>query len=148
MSHSFNKIWVHTIWSTKERVPLIQTEIESYLIHFMSEQFREAGCRVRIINGMPDHVHCLFSLNPQKSLAEVVKQVKGSSSHYVNQNNLIPAKFAWQKGYAAFSVSESSVEKVFQYILNQKDHHRTKSFGREYEMFLKLNGFNQERGNG
>lgn len=62
---------------------------------------------------MPDHIHCLFLLNPQKSISEVIKQIKGSSSHYINQNNLIADKFAWQTGYAAYSISESVVDKVF-----------------------------------
>jgi len=69
---------------------------------------------------MPDHIHCLFLLNPQKSISEVIKQIKGSSSHYVNQTNLISQKFAWQTGYAAYSVSESVLEKTFSYIQNQK----------------------------
>jgi putative transposase len=124
MPHSYNKIWIHAIWATKERMPLIHSNIESKIHHFMSEQLRDQGCPVRIINGMPDHVHCLFLLSPQKSIAEVVKQIKGSSSHFVNQANLIPDKFAWQTGYAAYSVSESVVQKVFQYVKNQKQHHQ------------------------
>jgi REP element-mobilizing transposase RayT len=87
---------------------------------------------------MPDHIHCLFLLNPQKSVAEVLKQIKGSSSHYINQSNLIAEKFAWQTGYAAYSVSESVVERVYQYIKNQKQHHQNKTFQQEYDEFLKL----------
>jgi len=104
---------------------------------FIAEQLRELGCPVRIIKGMPDHVHCLFLLSPQKSIAEVIKQIKGSSSYYINHNNLIDLKFAWQTGYAAYSVSESVAEKVFHYIKNQKAHHQKKSFQEEYEAFKK-----------
>jgi REP element-mobilizing transposase RayT len=111
---------------------------------FISEQLIEQGCPVRIINGMSDHIHCLFLLNPQKSIAEVIKQIKGSSSHYINQNNLITEKFAWQTGYAAYSVSESVVDKVFHYIRNQKEHHQKKSFQQEYDEFLKLYGLNEK----
>src|SRR4051812_43847737 len=107
MPHSYNKIWIHAIWSTKERIPLIHHGIEQKLYQFLSDQLRELGCPVRIINGMPDHIHCLFLLSPQKSIADVIKQIKGSSSHYINQGNLIKEKFAWQTGYAAYSVSES-----------------------------------------
>jgi putative transposase len=135
MPHSFNKIWIHAIWSTKERLPLIQLRVEEKIHQFINLQLREQGCPVRIINGMPDHIHCLFLLNPQKSIAEVVKQIKGSSSHYINQNNLITDKFAWQTGYAAYSVSESVVDKVFQYIKNQKQHHTKKTFQQEYDEF-------------
>ena len=138
MPHSYNKIWIHAIWATKERMPIIHSNIEYKIHQFISEQLRAQGCLVRIINGMPDHIHCLFLLSPQKSIAEVIKQIKGSSSHYVNQNDLTAKKFAWQTGYAAYSVSESVVEKVFQYIKTQKEHHQKNSFMQEYEAFLKL----------
>jgi putative transposase len=147
MPHSLTKIWIHAIWSTKNRAPLIHPSVEQIIYQFISEQFRELGCQVRIINGMPDHIHCLFLLNPQKSIADVIKQIKGSSSHHVNQDNLIPEKFAWQTGYAAYSVSESAVDKVFEYIRKQKQHHQKKSFQHEYDQFLRLYGFeNQDSG--
>jgi REP element-mobilizing transposase RayT len=141
MSHSYNKIWIHLIFSTKLRAQLIYPAIEKDIYAFIEGQLRDMGCPVRIINGMPDHVHALFLLNPQKSMAEVVKQVKGSSSHFVNQSNLLSEKFAWQIGYAAFAVSESILEKVVRYIKNQKEHHRKTTFTHEYEGFLKLHGF-------
>jgi putative transposase len=140
MSHSFHKIWIHAIWSTKERLPLIEQSIEKKLHQFISKQFLELGCFVRAVNGMHEHVHCLFLLNPQKTIAEVMKTVKGSSSHYINQNDLITAKFAWQTGYAAFSVSESTVERVCNYIHNQKQHHSKQDFTKEYDAFLSLYG--------
>ena len=90
----------------------------------MTTQYVESGCPVRIINGMPDHVHSLFLLNPQKAITDIFKQVKGSTSHWINEQNLIKEKFSWQTGYAAYSVSESVLEKVFQYIANQKQHHQ------------------------
>jgi REP element-mobilizing transposase RayT len=121
-------------------MPLIHQSIEKKIFDFIAEQLREQGCPVRIINGMPDHIHCLFLLSPQKSIAEVIKQIKGSSSHFVNQNNLMPDKFAWQTGYAAYSVSESAAAKVFEYIKNQKEHHRKKAFQQEFDEFLKLYG--------
>ena len=138
MPHSFNKIWIHAVWSTKERLPLIKPEIEKILFAFVGNQFKESGCPLRIINGMPDHIHCLFLQNPQKSISEIIKQIKGSSSHFINEQNLIAEKFAWQTGYAAFSVSESVVEKVFIYIKNQKQHHHKLSFQNEHSEFLKL----------
>lgn len=145
MGHSFNKIWIHSIWATKDRAHLIAPGIETKVYNFISEQLNEIGCHVRIINGMPDHIHCLFLLNPQKSIAEVIKQIKGSSSHFINQNNLIKEKFSWQTGYAAYSVSESVSDKVFDYIKNQKTHHHKKSFNEEYNDFLKIYGFKQDK---
>ncbi|HEY9184687.1 MAG TPA: IS200/IS605 family transposase [Salegentibacter sp.] len=144
MSHSFNKIWIHAIWATKERMPLLEPEIEEQVFHIMKDEFKFLGCSPRIINGMPDHVHCLFLLNPQKSIAEVIKHIKSNSSHYINQSDLIHQKFAWQTGYAAYSVSESGVDRVFHYIRNQKAHHQKKPFKREYEEFKKLNKLDEE----
>lgn len=140
MSHSYNKIWIHAIWSTKNRAALIHPHQEETVYSFIKKQFEELGCKVSLINGMPDHIHCLFLLNPQKSIAEVVKQIKGSSSHYLNQEEGDREKFAWQIGYAAFSVSESVFKKAFYYIRNQKEHHAKIKFEQEFDQFLKLNG--------
>jgi REP element-mobilizing transposase RayT len=141
MSHSFTKIWIHSLWATKERLPLIETKIESILYDYMSGQFQDLGCRARIINGMPEHVHCLFLLDPKKCVSDILQQVKGSSSHHVNEKNLISQKFSWQSGFAAYSVSESLLSKTYNYIKNQKQHHQKKSFEQEYNEFLKLYGF-------
>ena len=148
MPHSFNKIWIHAIWATKERQPLIQPKIEQNVYEYMRSQFLELNCQIKIINGMADHIHCLFLLNPQKSIAEVIKQIKGSSSHWINQQNLITDKFSWQTGYAAYSVSESVVVKVFEYIKNQKEHHAKKTFQTEFDEFLKLYGLGSQEENG
>lgn len=94
MSHSYNKVWIHAIWSTKGREPLILNKIETAVYKYMQQQFEELGCNCSIVNGMPDHVYCLFLLNSQKSIAEVLKQVKGSTSHYINEQNWVAAKFA------------------------------------------------------
>jgi putative transposase len=138
MSHSLHKIWIHAIWATKERQPLISFKFEKSIYDNMYKEFVESGCTVRIINGMPDHVHCLFLLNPQKSIADIIKQVKGGTSHWINGNDMISDKFSWQTGYAAYSVSESQLEKVYQYIKNQKAHHLKLSFEQEYDEFVKL----------
>ena len=140
MPHSYNKIWIHAIWSTKVRLPLMHAAVEKTIHLFIAEQLREQGCPVRIINGMPDHIHALFLLSPKKSIADVVKQIKGSSAYYVNQNKLIEQKFARQRGYAAYSVSESVVDRVFHYIQNQKQHHHNKTLQQEYGEFVELHG--------
>ncbi|MGE0076909.1 MAG: IS200/IS605 family transposase [Bacteroidales bacterium] len=138
MSHSYNRIWIHAIWSTKERLPLINPNVEKVLYPFMANQYKELGCILRAINGISDHIHCLFLLSSQKSIAEIIKQIKGASSHYINQQSNLCDKFAWQTGYAAYSVSESVVDKVYEYIANQKQHHQKRLFQSEYEEFLKL----------
>jgi putative transposase len=142
MPHSFNKLWIHAIWATKNRQELIDFSIEKIVYDFIREELIELACPVRIINGMPDHIHALFLLNPQKSITDVIKQIKGSSSHSINGGNLILEKFAWQTGFAAFSVSESQLEIVYNYIKNQKQHHLKKNGQNEFDEFIKLHGLN------
>ena len=144
MPHSYNKIWIHAICATKERKPLIRVEKEQIIYNHIGEQLVETGCPVRIINGMPDHVHLLFLLNPQKALADILKQIKGNTSHWINEQDIIDEKFAWQGGYGAYSVSESQLEKVYNYIANQKQHHSIKTFAQEFEEFIRIHGFNPE----
>jgi REP element-mobilizing transposase RayT len=139
MTQSYINIWIHAIWSTKGRMPMIHQNIESIIFQFISEQLREQGCPVRIVNGIPDHIHCLFLLSRQKSIAEIIKQVKGASSYYINDNKLTDEKFMWQTGYAAYSVSGSAMNNVFEYIKNQKQHHRNKTSKQEHDEFLRLN---------
>jgi putative transposase len=140
--HSYNKIWIHAVYATKGRAPLINSKIEKIIYNQKKAELIEMECPVRIINGMPDHVHLLFLQNPKMAITSIIKQVKGSSSHWINEQNFCEEKFAWQVGYAAFSVSESQIEKVYQYILNQKKHHKQKSFVEEYDQFISFHGVN------
>lgn len=140
MSQSFTKLWIHAIWATKHRQQLIDFSIEKRMYDFIWQELTELGCPVRIINGMPDHVHVLFLQNPQKTISDIVKQIKGSSSHFINREDLILEKFAWQTGYAAFSVSESQLDAVYYYIKNQKQHHLKKNGQDEFDDFVKLHG--------
>jgi putative transposase len=139
MPHSYVNIWIHSVWGTENRQPLLVQEIEYKIYSLIKEQYENMGCPVRIINGTENHVHSLFLLSPQKSIAEVIKQVKGYSSHFINQNKLSKYQFNWQGGYAAFAVSQSNLDKVFYYIKNQKEHHRERTFMEEYEILLKKN---------
>lgn len=127
MGNSLNKIWLHVVFTTKNRNPLIHFDIENDIYIHMHEQLIKSGCYVHIINGMPDHVHLLFWQNHKMSIIDIIKQVKGNTSHWINEQKLIPYKFVWQRGFAAFSVSESHLERIFQYIKNQKRHHRDKT---------------------
>jgi len=97
--------------------------MEEKIFQYIREQLQDMGCQVSIINGMPDHIHCLFLLSREISIAEAIKQIKGSSSHFINQIQLFPQKFTWQSGYGVFSVSESALPIVHAYIKNQKIRH-------------------------
>ncbi|MCE2773154.1 MAG: IS200/IS605 family transposase [Bacteroidetes bacterium] len=125
MSHHRNKVVIHAIWTTQDRWPLITPEIEQIIYKTIVQEFHELECPVKIINGIPDHVHCLFELNPNKCLAQVLKQVKGSSSHFINQERLTSIRFTWQKGYVAYAVSPSQVKHELDYIANQKSLHES-----------------------
>jgi len=144
MSQSFTKLWIHVIWATKNRQELIDYSIDKKLYDFIHEELIHLGCPVRIINGMPDHVHVLFLQNPQKTISDIVKQIKGSSSHFINRGEFILEKFAWQTGYAAFSVSESQLDTVYHYIKNQKKHHLKKNGQDEFDEFVKLHGLGEK----
>ena len=98
----------------------------------MKNQFREMSCPALIINGMPDHVHCLFNLHPEVRLSEVIKHVKGGSSYFMNKENISPTRFSWQNGYGSFAVNETAIPYVIKYIRNQKTHHQKESFAAEY----------------
>ena len=121
MPHTLNQVWIHAVWSTKLRLPLINRNMEEKIFEHIRKQLEDMGCRVSIINGMPNHIHCLFRLSTEKTIAEVMKQIKGSSSHFINQQKLIDKKFAWQSGYGVFSVSTSAIPIVHAYIKNQKN---------------------------
>jgi len=141
MAHSFSRLWIHAIWSTKDRLPMLKKPIRAAIIEHIRQQFEELGCDVRIVNGTPDHLHALFLLSNDRSLAEVMKAVKGESSHWVNHQDLIEGKFSWQIGYGGFSVSESMINKVQDYILKQEEHHKKMTFYEEYRRLLEKYGF-------
>lgn len=138
MSHTYYKIWIHIVWSTKHRQPLLHRALRPQLFQHIREKANEEGYHLDIVNGVEDHLHSLFSLNPKFSISEVVNKIKGESSHWLNSGGFLQRKFAWQEGYAAFSVSESAVSKVREYIKNQEAHHRRKTFQEEVERLLEL----------
>jgi len=140
MSHSKVKNWVHVIFHTKDSKPIIDIKIEDKIHDFIKKELNNMDCYVEEINGMKEHVHILFILNQQKCLADVVKQIKGSSSHWINQEGLTKNTFAWQIGYAAFSISESHVRNVANYIRNQKEHHKKMTFEMEFQSIMKALG--------
>ena len=145
MAHSLNKIWIHLIFGTKERFPLIIQPLEQKLYnHIKNLLEKDFECIVDIINGTADHIHVLFLQNQNYSLADIIKNIKGNSSHWINQNKFLKTKFAWQTGYGAFSVSESMINEVRKYIANQKEHHRKTSFAEEYKRFAEKYGLSIE----
>ena len=144
MGHSYTKLWTHVVFSTKNRDHLILPSFELQLHNHIRAHLIEMGCSTRIINGTTDHLHILFLQNPNKSIAEILKNIKGNSSHWINENNFSTDKFAWQTGYGAFAVSESQVQRVYDYIAGQKEHHHKQTFQEEYQLIIELHGLKME----
>jgi putative transposase len=139
---SFVRIWVHLVFSTKNRYPFLNSnELRKQVFDHMLENARQKGIWMDCINGYSEHVHCLISLGREQRLSYVAQLIKGESSFWINKNKLTRSKFAWQDDYYAVSVSESHVEQVRVYIKSQEDHHKLKSFEEEIEVFMKKYGF-------
>jgi REP element-mobilizing transposase RayT len=107
---------------------------------FLTKYAVEKSIYMKINYCNPEHVHTLINLPTGKSIEEVVKLFKGSSSHWINENRLLRGKFSWGRGYGAFSISHSHIERVAAYIANQEEHHRKKTFKQEFELFVKRYG--------
>jgi len=133
----FTKIWIHLIWSTKNREKLINKELKKILLQHIKENARLKEIFIDTLNCVQDHIHLLISLGREQTISKIVMLIKGESSNWVNKNKLLKGKFEWQDEYIAVSVSESQVDKVREYIKNQEEHHRIKSFEEEYNLFLK-----------
>ncbi|MEO8663875.1 MAG: transposase [Ignavibacteria bacterium] len=143
MGHSNTKIWIHTVFGTKDKLPLISEQLEKVLhSKIISDMQTGMKCPVEMINGTMNHLHILFLQNQNYSLKDILKNIKGETSHWINQNNLTEAKFSWQISYAAFSVSQSNAKSVARYISNQKEFHKKVSFTDEYNMLIKKHGIN------
>ncbi len=134
--HSYSKVWLHLIWSThnKEKVLVkdVRKQVSNFLYTYAEE--KEIYMKTNYVNA--EHVHALVDLPTILSIDECLKLLKGTSSHYINDNRLVNNKFRWARGYGAFSVSESQLKKVDDYINDQEEHHRKKSFTEEYELFM------------
>jgi putative transposase len=137
---TYAALWVHLVWATKYRQPLITKKLKYSLYDEIRKICREKGYYLDFINGVEDHVHLLISLAPKFSVSEVVKNIKGCSQKWVIQSQLIDEYFEWQDGYAVISVSPSNLPKVRNYIKNQEIKHQNEklSLEEEIENFKKM----------
>ena len=138
----FIKVYIHFVWSTKNRVPYLNTpELRKGMWKHIRENAREKGIHIDFINGFEEHCHCLVSLGDNQTLRQLMQHIKGESSYWINKEQLLNEKFEWQDEYFAVSVSESMVDKVRNYIRNQENHHASKTWDEEYNEFIEKNGF-------
>ena len=138
------ELYVHAIWATWRRRPLLDPEIEPRIFGAIAEKSDQLKCVLHAIGGTADHVHLLIGMRATHRLADVVRDIKQSSSKWVHEEIGVK-KFGWQDGYGAFTVAASQIESVREYINNQVEHHRKRSFQEEYVEFLERSGVEYDK---
>jgi putative transposase len=140
MSHSYSSLYIHYVFSTKERRKLITSGLRSRLYPYFGGIARENKMKLLAVGGMPDHVHLLLSLPKTMAVSKAVQLIKGGSSKWIHDVFAEHAAFSWQEGYGAFGIGFGDIERTRKYIENQAEHHRQRDFREEFLIFLKKNG--------
>ena len=137
MANTYHQIYLQTVFAVKYRKAMIDKTWKSRLLGVIGNLINETNCKTIIVNGTEDHIHCFLGLKPVVSVSELMKTVKAKSSKYINDHKLTNERFEWQTGYGVFSYSQSQVDRVYKYIMNQEAHHRKIKFKDEYLGLLK-----------
>ena len=140
MSDSYTNLLYHIVFSTKDRRQIITSEYESRLYDYIGGTIRGVGGISLELNGTEDHIHLLAKLRPDHAVSDVLRDLKANASGWMHDVFPELKDFSWQRGYGAFTVSQSHVEEVRRYILRQKEQHAKISFRDEFIQFLKTNG--------
>ncbi len=140
MAHTYTNLLIHAVYSTKHRRPLLADALRPELFSYMAGIVKKLKGKPILINGPKDHVHMLFLLPQALSLAECMEKLKANSSKWINERHAQRVRSAWQRGYAAFSVSRSNLGKVRAYIAGQQVHHQRMTFWEEVLAFPKKHG--------
>ena len=140
MPGSYTNLLYHIVFSTKDRQPLITDHCQERLYEYVGDTIRGQGGIMLAVNGTEDHLHVLAKLRPDKALSDVLRDLKANASGWMH--NVFPSlkDFGWQRGYGAFTVSQSNLSKVQDYISRQKEHHQKRSFRDEFIELLQANG--------
>jgi len=138
MSDTYSQIYIQTVFAVKNRKALIKSDWEEDLYKYITGIVQNQGQKMLAINGYYDHVHLFIGMKPTCCLSDLVREIKKSSNSFIKEKRFSPYDFQWQEGYGAFSYSHSQITDVIQYIQNQKQHHKKKTFQEEYLAFLKL----------
>ncbi len=140
MANTYTQIHIQAIFAVKRRTGLIQKEWKDELYKYITGIIQAHDHKLLAINGMQDHLHVFFGMRPIQALSDLMQDIKGSSSKWINENKFVKEKFEWQEGYGAFSYSKSQVPSVIKYVQNQEVHHRKITFLNEYKSFLEKFG--------
>ena len=136
MSETFSQIYIQTVFAVKGRQNFLQKPWRDEVFKYMSGIIKGKNQKPIIVNGVSNHVHLFIGLKPSMALSDLVRDVKNNSTNFINEQKFVKGKFSWQAGFGAFSYSHSQIDQVYQYILNQEEHHRKKTFKEEYLEFL------------
>ncbi len=136
MANTYTQIHIQAVFAVKKRTGLIQKDWKNELYKYITGIIQTHEHKLLAINGMPDHLHIFFGMRPTQSLSDLMQDIKGSSSKWINEKKIIKDKFEWQQGYGAFSYSKSQASRVIAYVQNQETHHRKITFLEEYKKFL------------
>ena len=137
MANTYTQIHIQAVFTVQNRDCIIRNTWKDELYKYITGIVHNNNHKLLAINGMPDHIHILFGLRPSQSVSDLMQDIKGSSSKWINNKRLVPGKFSWQEGYGAFSYSKSDLPNVISYINNQLIHHKGKTFLVEYLELLK-----------
>lgn len=137
MANTYTQIHIQFVFAVKYREGLIKSSWKGELYKYIAGIINAHGHKVLAINGMPDHIHILIGMRPTQSISDLMQDIKANSSKWINKKQFLSHKFEWQEGYGAFSYSKSHVNDVIEYIKNQEEKHKRKSFNEEYIDFLK-----------
>ncbi len=137
MAGTYSQIYIQVVFAVKGRENVISRVWKDDLHKYIAGIIKGKDQKSIIVNGMPDHIHAFIGLKPSMSISDLVRDIKNNSGKWINENKLIKGKFAWQEGYGVFSYSHSQIENVYNYISNQEEHHKAKSFREEYVEFMK-----------
>ena len=137
MANTFSQIYIHVVFAVKGRENCVSNKWKDELYKYICGIVNNNNQKVYAINGMPDHIHILISIKPNCLISDLIRDIKASSSKWINLKKYVFGKFQWQEGFGSFSVSQSQVDKVIAYIDNQEVHHQKLSFKQEYIGFLK-----------
>lgn len=137
MPGTFSQLYIQVVFAVKGRENLITKTWKDELHKYIAGIIRGKEQKPIIVNGMPDHIHAFIGLKPSMAISDLVRDIKNNSSNFINDKQYVRGKFSWQEGYGAFSYSHSHIQNVYNYILNQEEHHRRKTFREEYLELLK-----------
>lgn len=136
MAGTFSQIYIQAVFAVKGRENLLQKQWRDEVFKYMAGIIKGKNQKPIIVNGVADHVHLFIGLKPVIALSDLIREVKNNTTNFINEKKFVKGKFSWQEGYGAFSYSHSQLDTVYQYILNQEEHHRKKTFREEYIDFL------------